>query len=229
MGTVLKYSNMLRYSMNSRGIIHLGVLVFILIFAALGLVFYSISNNNNRNTDYSNKTIQPLNTISPNPTTTPLQNSQLNYTLESNDDPLLTKTYKSATGRLSFKTYPNWIVKNPENTWSEEGLVHMVQGPKQMLRLYENTSPIHAFDDFITEPINVTVSGKSFNATKWTSQSWNNSFVEVQIQESPYELHVEYGDAASVGFIGYDQEYDDVVDFEEDIKPIMVILESLKY
>jgi len=137
----------------------------------------------------------------------------------------LSKKFTTSSGKVSCNYFSNWIIKTYN---SGEGNITTIQGPKQLLKIIEG-EPMHGFDDFSVVKHEAAIAGKLFEAQKYTSQTWLNSFISVKIQDEPYKLYLEYGDAASVGFTGFDQQYKDKVDFESDIQPINEILQTLTW
>jgi len=132
-------------------------------------------------------------------------------------DGQLNQTFTSSDQRVTLTYFSNWIKTGND-----------LQGPHQRLRILGAQTPTHDFDDFTTTDTTISVAGKTFAAKKWTSDSWKSSFIEANIGDEEHPLYIQYGDAASVGFSGYEQKYDAKVNFEEDIKPVEAVLNSIQ-
>jgi beta-lactamase regulating signal transducer with metallopeptidase domain len=143
------------------------------------------------------------------------------------------QTSTSLSGNVSFKFSDTcsggncgWIIAYQKRN---EGEYIEFQGPTQVLKIYENLEPDYALDAFTSEKISVKIAGTKYAATKYTSNTYGNSFIDIKIKEKPYKLYIQYGDAAGAGFKGYAQKNDGKTNFEETVRPIVEMLETLKY
>lgn len=180
------------------------------------------TQNNNQQQISPTSTMQNVPTDTPTPTTS----SQTQITPQNNQLP--TVEYVSPSHHISFKYYPDWKILSVPAPY-DGGDVIELQGSNQRLRIYDGGTPNYGFDDFKIVDTTALIGGKSFPAKKYTSQSFGNSFIDIKVQETPYKLYIQYGDAASVGFQGYNQKYDEKVNFESDIDPVQKILQTLTY
>lgn len=155
----------------------------------------------------------------PAPESTPTKTPELTASL---------KTYISSSKRITFQYPSDWNILPAPDSY-DGGKVIELQGPKQRLRIYDNGTPNYGFDDFTVVDTTATIAGQSYPARKYTSQSFGNSFIDVKVQDTPYKLYIQYGDAASVGFQGFNQKYDEKVIFDSDIAPIQTILSTFKF
>ncbi len=170
-------------------------------------------------------TISPTQTV---PTPTPTPTSIPSPTpIPTQAEEVSTKQYNSPTKRLQFEYPSSWILKE-EKSDDGKGWIIRLQGPKQGMFIFENTSPLYGFDDFTLVKTTSKIAGKTYSASKYTSDSWKNSFIDVKVQDKPFPLTVQYGDASSWGFIGYDQKYDEIQDFSKVLVPLQKILDSMK-
>lgn len=208
------------------------IFIILGIILAVGIVagaYYLGTKKSQPSSQYNSEPVQPSPkaVLQNPPTSTPASTNNQAQTSPS-DSNIPSVEYLSPSHNISFKYYPEWKLLSAPPPY-DGGNVIELQGPHQRLRIYDGGTPNYGFDDFKIENTTAVINGKTFPARKFTSQSFGNSFIDVKVQETPYKLYVQYGDAASVGFQGFNQQYAEKVNFEVDIEPIQKILQTFTY